>query len=410
MTSYDEADHPRHNDGKWAAKQLDEIDPGFGMEAEPFDEREAATTWVDEKPTRSRDPFPEGAVLQHFRVVGFDRRMFRAANDAPAQPGGTCWHCGAAIVNCVIVEHADTGQRETIGTDCAERVGLDRQGIRRLMNERYAEARAAHRAEISEQERQATATYGPHGTEARYSDGGCRCSECVAANEHGEHGTPERYESGCRCVECCVHAPHGSIERFRIDDCLCPECVPVAVAEAGCEVESQTFLVDADTGRVIEEARLVNTRYGMSWVIDDPDGDDPTWVSAAPKRRATMVKKGFLEGRAPALVKRGRNGTYTFGRTADPMIDRWGEPLPGVDTATPEYEEAALRHEAANVLEDAHWLPQAEWDALSGHTNSHVRRAVAGSGQTTRDTLIALTNDPDLAVAASAKKTLSDLS
>jgi plasmid replication initiation protein len=57
----------------------------------------------------------------------------------------------------------------------------------------------------------------PHGTVSRYSNGGCRCSECRRANAashrdlmerykaeggRGEHGTSYRYDTGCRCDAC----------------------------------------------------------------------------------------------------------------------------------------------------------------------------------------------------------------
>jgi hypothetical protein len=56
-----------------------------------------------------------------------------------------------------------------------------------------------------------------HGTLSRYSNQGCRCVDCRAANAtyqreliaryaaqggRGEHGTPYRYDTGCRCEEC----------------------------------------------------------------------------------------------------------------------------------------------------------------------------------------------------------------
>lgn len=317
--------------GQYAAEGRGEVDVDLDSVPDPFDDDLDGATLVSKKPTRSSDPFPEGALLQHFKIAGFDRRIFKAAHDAPSQPGGMCWHCGQAIMNCVVVEHRTTGQTETIGVDCAARVGLDRDQVRRMMRELYAERDASRRQRAAEREQAETARYGPHGSQTRHDDGGCRCKECVETNQHGDHGTLERFSSGCFCDDCCDKAPHGSLVRFNKDECVCPECAAVAVAEGGCSIEDRPVLVDAETGEPVEGARLVNTRYGTSWVIDDPAGGEPTWVSAFPKRRSTIANKGFLEADAPSLVRNGRNGSYTFGQVAAPLIDNWGEPLPGVD-------------------------------------------------------------------------------
>jgi hypothetical protein len=48
-----------------------------------------------------------------------------ALRDAPAG-AGTCAHCGRGIIHNVIIRDA-AGARHCIGTDCAEKVGADRE-------------------------------------------------------------------------------------------------------------------------------------------------------------------------------------------------------------------------------------------------------------------------------------------
>lgn len=71
-------------------------------------------------------------------------------------------------------------------------------------------------------------------------------------------------------------------------------------------------------------AKLVSTRYGMSWAVladpDDPHGEITDWIGEskarkADQRRKTMEKKGYREGvvRAPAKVKTAGSGTGMSG-------------------------------------------------------------------------------------------------
>lgn len=55
-----------------------------------------------------------------------------------------------------------------------------------------------------------------------------------------------------------------------------------------CKVSVLAYL----DGTPIENARVVNTQYGRSWVIPSRDGGRPTWVSAD-TTAATYAKKGF---------------------------------------------------------------------------------------------------------------------
>jgi len=63
-------------------------------------------------------------------------------------------------------------------------------------------------------------------------------------------------------------------------------------------------------------ARLIDGRYGECWAILDEAGDfTGEFITAFPARRATIVKKGYLEGRVkrPARVKvaSGKGGMAT---------------------------------------------------------------------------------------------------
>lgn len=403
---FNESEHPRQGDGKFAAKHRGEalVDLDDDLDFESLDD---IATVVDQKPEPSPNPFPEGARLQHFKIVGMDRRIYKAAPDAPSQPGGSCWHCGQAIVNCVLVKHSQTGHVETIGMDCAERVGLDRTRVRRLMRDKYNELRAAQSAAMAAKEARLARQFGEHGTKTRHDDVGCRCYECVAANQHGDHGTLERFESGCYCDACKQHAPHGHIMRFRMDNCTCPDCARVAVAEDGCTTRRMSVLVDADTGEVVD-ARLVDGRYGPSWAIDRPDGGTE-WVSAFPKPRNTILKKGYLEAKTDMLIRESRRSNtppYVFGPVGKPLIDNWGEPIPGVDPDSPDVVEARERWEAGQKLKPARFGTQADWDKLGDDSNRHVRYEVARTRSTSEGVLRKLANDKDSSVGEAAQRTL----
>ena len=69
------------------------------------------------------------APLQNYRIVGVTEKVHQPSPDAPARPGGSCWHCGTAIRVCVIAQNTETGEKVTIGTTCAERIGLDPKGL-----------------------------------------------------------------------------------------------------------------------------------------------------------------------------------------------------------------------------------------------------------------------------------------
>ncbi len=57
-----------------------------------------------------------------FRVIGFERRVFRVAPDAPAQPAGSCQYCGTPIADCCLIRSAD-GRTFVVGTTCVDKTG-----------------------------------------------------------------------------------------------------------------------------------------------------------------------------------------------------------------------------------------------------------------------------------------------
>ena len=90
------------------------------------------------------------------------------------------------------------------------------------------------------------------------------------------------------------------------------------------EVEIQTewfdVLLDVDTLEWIP-AKVIETRYGLSWAFLDENGQfTGQFVSAFPKRASTINNKGYAEGegRFPSAI--GRHGAYkTVADTTPPL-------------------------------------------------------------------------------------------
>lgn len=81
---------------------------------------------------------------------------------------------------------------------------------------------------------------------------------------------------------------------------------------------SDDFAALFDLDGNLVAAKLINTKYGLSWGIlatDDPSSRVVRWVGACPKRESTMRKKGFYEGtvRCPAHVTLSGSGTGLSG-------------------------------------------------------------------------------------------------
>ena len=261
---------------------------------------------------------PKLLPLQNYLITGFVRKTYQAAPDAPVQPGSSCWHCGAALVNCVQATNRTTGETVDIGFDCADRAGLDPEGLKEMLAEKFADERARRAAGRAEAARRKSAEY----IAAREAE------EAAATAAYGEHGTESRFTSGCYCDECVAVAPHGTITKIDTDNCTCPECVEVALASGDYEVRQQSCLIDAETGLVIPNARMVSTKYGLKWVVDHEDGN-ADWYPFHPKRRSTMLSKGVLEASQDHLVRpyRRQEGWRVIGAIGQPDVDDWGEPI-----------------------------------------------------------------------------------
>lgn len=252
------------------------------------------------------------APLENYRIVGIEERVHCPVPGGPQQPGGSCWHCGTAIRICVLVRSTvdATEETHTIGTTCAERIGLDPAGLKRHLAERFAEQRAlaahlrsqAYRDEQARLEAEATAQFGPHGTEGRWASG-CRCDACVTAGPHGEWS-------------------------FNARDCRCHVCVAAMLDDPDYYVRPVTMLVNVDTGAEVADARTVSTRYGLSWRSDALD----LWAPVSPARRSTLTKRGVTEAEVPALVRRAPRSSnrswYFAAWVGCPLADSYGEALP----------------------------------------------------------------------------------
>lgn len=250
------------------------------------------------------------APLTNYRVVGLRENWYQAAPGAPRQPGGGCWHCGTGIAIEVVISSTVTGETHTIGTTCAERVGLNGPELKAMLARRYAEERA-------ERARRRTAAWRRARDEA----------EAAATAAHGAHGTESRFLSGCFCEPCLGAAPHGSAQRFLHGRCRCLVCIEGILRERPDEFtvqEDRYVIVELATGRVVE-ARVVDTTYGRRWCV----GDALAWLPVSPARRSTHAKRGYVQARAPFLVevcgRRGRQWFKPLARMGSPIVDCWGE-------------------------------------------------------------------------------------
>jgi hypothetical protein len=215
-------------------------------------------------------------------------------------------------MNCVLIENPKTDEIVDVGMTCAERVGLDMAALRAMLRERFqAEQREANRIEREEREK----------TRAE--------KEAADTAAFGEHGTESRWNSGCRCNLCSSQAPHGNVERLTYGKCLCDKCIQAAVDGGQYSINTRTKLVDLETRSVLH-ARLVNTRFGLSWVVNDKD-DNPSWYPYMPARRQTMTKRGAVEVEMQCLVRSYHyDGDMHYKEVAilsSPGVDRWDEPI-----------------------------------------------------------------------------------
>jgi hypothetical protein len=255
------------------------------------------------------------APLTNYRIVGIQENWYQPIPDAPKKPGGSCWHCGTGIAIEVVIQEKTSRELHTIGTTCAERVGLSGPELKAMLAERYA-AERANRTKATREEHQRQ----------------FEAAEAERARLHGEHGTESRYLAGCRpwgmCAECYRAAPHGTTDRFHAGECRCLDCIDAAIATGEYRIqEDRDVIVRLSTGEMVE-ARKVDTKFGYSWCINDAEA----WASVHPKRRSTMAKKGFVEAQAPYLVEvcgsRYNQWLKPVMPLGSPIVDAWGEELP----------------------------------------------------------------------------------
>lgn len=92
-----------------------------------------------------------------YKCTGHERRVYRAAPDAPAQPGSSCDYCGTAIVDVFWVKSAD-GVAFKVGSDCIAKTlrGFDktippdfRAEFLAMEREKREEKREAARARVA---------------------------------------------------------------------------------------------------------------------------------------------------------------------------------------------------------------------------------------------------------------------
>ncbi len=253
----------------------------------------------------------ETPPLELFRVVGIEEKVFQAAKGAPRQPGSSCWHCGTGIMICVLAKNMETGEIVDIGTTCAERIGLDAEGLKRYLKERREQMKAERWAAGAEGRR----------LHAEY------ISAQIEA-EHGPHGTESRYAYGCHCQECREAAPHGTADHFWNQTCSCEQCVEAVLrSNPDYRLRELDVLVSLITGEVCDTARMIDGQYGMSWLVND------TFVPIGRKRRDTVAKRGYTYAKALYVMKpadRDHNFPWRIRRLSTPTVDNFGEPIPVV--------------------------------------------------------------------------------
>ena len=253
------------------------------------------------------------APLTNFRVIGLQENWIGinpGTEAARMVPGGSCWHCGTGIAIEVVIKSTETGETHTIGTTCAERVGLSGPELKAMLAEKYAQERNERSAAVRRQR------------EAEAAE-----RETRETAEHGPHGTESRYLSGCYCQPCRKAAPHGTTTRFFDANCHCLRCIDVAMTLPEFKIQADRHvIVDIETGEVVQ-AKTVDTKYGYRWCVRD----GLCWLPVSPARRSTHAKKGYVQAEAPFLVQKCKSmdgrGTWLkpICRIGEPLVDMWGE-------------------------------------------------------------------------------------
>jgi hypothetical protein len=252
------------------------------------------------------------APLTNYRVIGVQENRIIIAGgtpDAHSVPGGSCWHCGTGIAIEVVIK-STTGETHTIGTTCAERVGLNGPELKAMLAERYAEERYLRSAAVVKAQREAAAKV-----------------EAEETAKYGEHGTESRYASGCSCQPCRNAAPHGTVDRYYERSCTCLRCLDALVSSRPGDFKVQPdrhVIVSLTTGEVVQ-AKTVDTKFGYRWCVRD----GASWLPVSPARRSTHAKHGYVQAEAPYLVEKCGQGSKSFlkpiARIGEPLVDMWGE-------------------------------------------------------------------------------------
>lgn len=260
----------------------------------------------------------EAPPLQDFRVVGITEQTTVVNAGTPFArevASGHCWHCGTNIRICVMAKNLKTGEVVSIGQTCAERIGLDKDGLKKYLAERYAEQRVLRSKAYQEEQRRIQEQW-----------------EAAQTKKFGAHGTLSRYEGGCSrggaiCDECRATAPHGTVDHFWVHRCACGSCVD-AVLKHNRDFyisENVPVLVSLETGRIVPNAKMVQGQFGTSWWI--PGGG---YVPAFRKRRDTVARRGYTYARAKMLLERSHSRDtpdWQVRVLEQPTVDVWGEPI-----------------------------------------------------------------------------------
>lgn len=70
------------------------------------------------------------------------------------------------------------------------------------------------------------------------------------------------------------------------------------IAESGGKASFERVILERTDGTPVEDARVVNTRYGTKWRVDSTD----EWLPYMPARESTLAKRGYRETAEEAVM------------------------------------------------------------------------------------------------------------
>lgn len=88
--------------------------------------------------------------IPHPSLCEHNPAAYSAAMAEAPKGAGSCSHCGTGILHHVIITDG-SGVTRFIGTDCAKKIGLDKEQIRRKVTDEEKAARDARRASMREE-------------------------------------------------------------------------------------------------------------------------------------------------------------------------------------------------------------------------------------------------------------------